>query len=148
MANIKFLFALSIMATLAIKVFAIHCYQCGSLGKKKCGEPFKPEENMKFDCDKEVAPKYIKGLAVGVNATGCMIQIVESPLGGDTYILRSCYFGDTVHTDNGCVLDPQNVGQKLGSCSVCTTDVCNSSSSIAIQGILTVLLLSLTFMFS
>ncbi|XP_075150618.1 UPAR/Ly6 domain-containing protein CG9338-like [Haematobia irritans] len=133
MTNFKFLLAFAIIATLAIKAFAIHCYQCGSLGNKHCGEPFMAEDDMKVDCDKEVAPSYIpyKKIGTSFNATGCMIQILESPIGESNQILRSCYFGEMDNTSNGCILDPKRTGLKLGNCIVCTSDYCNLSPSMA-----------------
>lgn len=60
--------------------FAIHCYTCGSLGNKKCGEPFEAEESMKIDCNRTAAPLYVLSPqgSGSSNATGCMTQTVEA----------------------------------------------------------------------
>ncbi|XP_061396595.1 uncharacterized protein LOC133332227 [Musca vetustissima] len=142
---VKVLLVTTIVATLTSDVSAIHCYQCASLGNKKCGEPFEAEDNMKYDCNKAAIPIYLQTyLPLGTfNATGCMTQTVEAPLGGGTHIIRSCYFGDTINTDNGCKLDPKSA-DSLDSCYVCTKDWCNGSSPMTQLGASILVLLALT----
>ncbi|XP_073826604.1 UPAR/Ly6 domain-containing protein bero-like [Musca autumnalis] len=132
MPSIKYWFIVAIVATtLLTNVFAIQCYQCQSGENSKCGLRFEPEESMKIDCSSSKPPRHIRNALDGQNveATGCMKQTMESTLGG-IYIARSCYFGDLANKEVGCQLDPNNVLMKLDRCDVCTSDLCNASSTI------------------
>lgn len=49
---------------------------------------------------------------------------------GQPQIVRSCYFGDVTHTEEGCKSDPSLPLFKQLSCDVCAKDECNGSSSL------------------
>ncbi|XP_005185538.1 uncharacterized protein LOC101887684 [Musca domestica] len=132
MSSITNWLMVAIVATSLVgNVFAIQCYQCESGQNSKCGLRFEPEESMKIDCSSSKPPRHIRNALDGQNmeATGCMKQTLESKLGG-IYIARSCYFGDLTNQVVGCQIDPNDVLVYLDRCDVCTSDLCNTSSTV------------------
>ncbi|KAL9929960.1 UPAR/Ly6 domain-containing protein bero-like [Glossina fuscipes fuscipes] len=128
MANIKYIFALTVIAVLAGTTFAIHCYQCESISNTKCGEHFEADDVMKYDCSRVAPPRFLQSIFPIRNATGCMKKTLEA-VNGHPQIIRSCYFGEISNTQTGCQADPSLPFVKQLSCDVCADNLCNSSNA-------------------
>uniref|UniRef100_A0A1A9ZFI4 Uncharacterized protein n=1 Tax=Glossina pallidipes TaxID=7398 RepID=A0A1A9ZFI4_GLOPL len=116
MANIKYIFALAVIAVLAGTTFAIHCYQCESISNTKCGENFEADDVMKYDCSRVAPPRFLQSIFP------CLVN-------GHPQIIRSCYFGEISNTQTGCQADPSLPFVKQLSCDVCADNLCNSSNA-------------------
>ncbi|TMW48544.1 hypothetical protein DOY81_006376 [Sarcophaga bullata] len=130
MSSMKYLLAFAIVATLATSAFAVQCYICESVTNPKCGENFEGDASFKVDCSRVAAARYLQTLFTGGNrnATGCMKKTLEA-VGGHPQIVRSCFYGNPSHTQEGCMEDPSLPFVKQLSCDVCTGDLCNSSTA-------------------
>ncbi|XP_075153317.1 UPAR/Ly6 domain-containing protein bero-like [Haematobia irritans] len=131
MLPLKYTLAVFLLAALASSASAIHCYQCDSTQNSKCGEHFEDDQSMRVDCSRIPAPFFTNTLlGRSSNATGCMKKTFEKTP-GETYVLRTCFYGDVLNPKVGCEMDPQNIFVKQLSCEVCSGNLCNGSSSKA-----------------
>ncbi|XP_068151279.1 UPAR/Ly6 domain-containing protein bero-like [Drosophila tropicalis] len=130
LTRVKLTLALSILASFACTGYAIKCFVCDSMYNPNCGEKFKADDSLLFDCARIAPPRFLQIFHSASKASGCMKKVIEVVTGNPT-IARSCYFGDIVHTYIGCQGDPSLPFSKELSCDVCTKDECNGSSSLA-----------------
>lgn len=59
-----------------------------------------------------------------------MYILLFSVVGGQIYILRTCFHGEVSNPTDGCKIDPQNIFVKQIDCEVCSKDFCNGSTSL------------------